>query len=233
MYGTRTWHALAVTALVAAIGLTLGAAPADAQAPNKMIPRGEYVRQAYNEEATLIIGYRTANLSVGNEWMLLEAGFTVLPGNNQQIKRDQFMLETPDGTMIPMATQTEAQAETATLKALNRRADIQMEPINYFPKQVQIATPMSFFANPAEPGELPFDEFGASAEQGRMGRLFFKVPGGIQYGEYLLHLKLAKGKLVVPINIMTKEELKAAKKAYKEFEKQQRALAKEQKKQGN
>jgi hypothetical protein len=221
-----------VTALIAAIGLTFGAAPADAQAPNKMIPRGEYVRQAYNEEATLIIGYRTANLSVGQEWMLLEAGFTVLPGNNQQIKRDQFMLETPDGTIIPMATQTEAQAETATLKALNRRADIQREPIDYFPPQVQVATPMSFFANPAEPGALPFDQFGASAEQGRVGRLFFKVPGGIQYGRYLLHLKLAKGKLVVPINIMTKEELKEAKKMYDEFVKEQKKLAKEQKKQG-
>jgi hypothetical protein len=65
-----------------------------------------------------------------------------------------------------------------------------------------------------------------------MGRLFFKVPGGIQYGEYLLHLKLAKGKLVVPINIMTKEELKEAKKMYDEFVKEQKKLAKEQKKQG-
>jgi hypothetical protein len=230
-------NALTAAALVLTIGFTFAAAPAEAQQDDKykpkMVPRGEYVRQGFNAEGTLIVGYRTANSSVGQEWMLLDAGFTVFPGNNQQIRREQFALETPDGTMIPMATQTEAQKETATLKALNRRADIQREPINYFPAQVQVVTPMSFFANPAEPGELPFDEFGASAEQARVGRLFFKVPGGIQYGKYFLHLKMAKSQLVVPINIMTKEELKEAKKAFKEFEKEQKRLAKEQKKQGN
>jgi hypothetical protein len=189
------------------------------------------VRQVYNKEATLIVGYRTANESVGKEWMLLECAFTVFQGHNQTVTRGQFALETPDGTVIPMATQAEAQAETATLKALNRRADIQREPINYLPKQVQVATEMAFFANPAEPGVLPFDQFGASPEQGRIGRIFFNVPGGIEYGRYFLHLKLAQSELAVPINIMTKEQLKEAKKAYREYVAQQKKLAKEQKQQ--
>ena len=77
---------------------------------------------------------------------------------------------------------------------------------------------------------MPFDQFGASAEQGRYGRIFFKVPGGIKYGQYYLHLKLAKTQLTVPLNIMTKEELKEAKKWYKEYVAEQKRIAKEEKK---
>ncbi len=228
---SRTGVFVVAAAMTICFILTAVPAPAEEKAPaNKMVPRGEYVRQGYNDEATLVVGYKTANLSVGKEWMLLELAFTVFPGNNQSVKREQFALETPDGTMIQMATQTEAQAETSTLKALNARADIQREPVNYLPKQAQVATPMSFFANPGTPGDLPFDVFGASAEQGRYGRIFFKVPGGIKYGRYFLHLKLAKSQLTVPLYIMTKDQLKEAKAKYKEYVKEQKKIAKEEKK---
>ena len=85
-------------------------------------------------------------------------------------------------------------------------------------------------ANPGAPGELPFDVFGASAEQGRYGRIFFKVPGGIKYGQYFLHLKLAKTQLSVPMRVMTKDELKEAKAAYKEYVKKQKEISKAEKK---
>lgn len=220
--------ALAFVACAAAFPSTLEAGEESAQ-KLRLVPRGEYVRQVSNDEATIVVGYRTANQSVGKEWMLLEVAFTVFRGHNQTVTREQFTLETPDGTVIPMATQAEAQAETATLKALNRRADVQREPINYLPKQAQVATPMAFFADPSEPGVLPFDQFGASPEQGRVGRLFFKVPGGIEYGRYFLNVELEESELSVPVNIMTKEQLKEAKKKYREYVAEQKKIAKEEK----
>ena len=48
--------------------------------PQIMTLEGMYVRAAYNNEGYAIIGYKTANMSIGEEWMLLEMGTTVREG---------------------------------------------------------------------------------------------------------------------------------------------------------
>ncbi len=46
--------------------------------PQIMTLEGRYVRVAYNNEGYAILGYKLANLSVGEPWMLLEVGFALL-----------------------------------------------------------------------------------------------------------------------------------------------------------
>src|SRR4029453_4760417 len=48
--------------------------------PQVMTIEGTWVRAAYKNEGYAIIGYRLANLSVGDEWMLLEFGTTLREG---------------------------------------------------------------------------------------------------------------------------------------------------------
>ncbi len=70
----------------------------EAGVPQIMTLEGMYVRAAYNNEGYAIIGYKTANMSVGEEWMLLEMGTTVREGvPSFSMKRDDLSLETPDG----------------------------------------------------------------------------------------------------------------------------------------
>src|SRR6478672_3451811 len=52
----------------------------EAGVPQIMTIEGLFVRAAYNNEGYAIIGYKTANMSVGDEWMLLEMGTTVREG---------------------------------------------------------------------------------------------------------------------------------------------------------
>ncbi len=227
----RRYFSLVLFSTVTA-ALIIPAYPAGAQDDAEqqktfLIPRGEYVRQMINEEAVVNVGYRTANESLGKNWMLLEVGMTVLPGHNQNIVREAFVLETPDGTKIPLATQADANKDTAALRALNARADIQREPVSYFPVQAQVACWIGFFADPAR-SELPFDQFGITPDAACRGRLFFFVPDGIKYGRYVLHVKLASSAMAIPLHVMTKEELKQAKKEYKQYEKEQKRLAKEE-----
>src|SRR4026208_2383444 len=69
----------------------------EAGVPQVMTLEGMYVRAAYNNERYAIIGYKTANMSVGEEWMLLEMGTTVREGvPSFSLKRDDVSLETPD-----------------------------------------------------------------------------------------------------------------------------------------
>ena len=71
------------------------------------------MRAAYNNEGYAILGYRLANMSIGEKWMLLEFGTTVRDGvPNYTLKRDALTLETPDGKTIPMADITDTGTRT-------------------------------------------------------------------------------------------------------------------------
>src|SRR5262245_6568602 len=87
--------------------------------PQIMSMEGRYIRVAYNNEGYVILGYRVANLSVGQEWMLLELGFALRDGVPDYVmKRDAISLETPDGKTIPMPTIAEYRgAPVAPLQA--------------------------------------------------------------------------------------------------------------------
>jgi hypothetical protein len=53
-----------------------------------------------------------------------------------------------------------------------------------------------------------------------VGRLFFKVPGGIAYGQHWLDVEFASGLVRVPFRILTKEEEKLLSKNWKDIKKQ-------------
>src|SRR5512134_796670 len=73
--------------------------------PQIMTMEGRYVRAAYNNEGYAILGYKLANLSVGEPWMLLEVGFALRDGQPDYVlKREHLSLETPDGKTHPLPT---------------------------------------------------------------------------------------------------------------------------------
>src|SRR5262245_43820378 len=77
----------------------------ESDVPHDNTPEGTYIRVAYNNECYSILGYRLANQSVGNEWMLIEFGTTLRDSvPDYTFKRDALSLETPDGKTIPLAT---------------------------------------------------------------------------------------------------------------------------------
>ncbi len=100
--------------------------------PQIMTMEGKFVRAAYNNEGYVIIGYQLVNRSIGEEWMLLEFGVTILDRTPAyDLKRDALSLETPDGKTIPLPTVNEHR-EGNTI-ALQNRERVQRDSINYFP----------------------------------------------------------------------------------------------------
>jgi len=59
-----------------------------------------------------------------------------------------------------------------------------------------------------------------SPSRGCLGRLYFHVPGGIQYGQHWLNLKFEKTLIRVPFRILTAEEEKLLSKNFKAISKQ-------------
>jgi len=207
------------------------AAPAAAQkqeAPKVQIPQpgvpqimtmeGRYVRAAYNNEGYAILGYRLANASVGEKWMLLEIGVTLRDGRPlYTLKRDAVSLETPDGKTTPLPTMSEYRE--ANLTALINREKVIRDSINYFPPSAREACRIGFFAE-LNDRVMSWDNVELSPQRACLGRLFFPVPGGIQYGQHWLNIKFNETLIRVPFRILTKEEDKLLEKNYKSIEKQ-------------
>ena len=222
----RTFASLTATALVA-LG-SLATPSALSQAPQVAIPKpgvnqimtleGEFVRVAYNNEGYISLGYRMANQSVGEEWMMLDMGATVRE-NTQPYKltRGLISLDTPDGKTIPLATN--AEYRQVDLRALEKRATVVKDSINYFPPTARTACRIGFFSD-TESRAMAHDEVELSNSRGCVGRLYFKVPGGIKYGQHWLNVKFKDSLVRVPFRILTEDERKLLSKNYGDIRKQ-------------
>src|SRR5262249_1748491 len=190
----------------------------EAGVPQIMTIEGSFVRAAYNNEGYVILGYKTANMSVGDEWMLLEVGMTVREGvPSFKLKRDDVNLSTPDGSKTGLATVEEYRK--ADLRALENRAKVARDSINYFPPMASQACRIGFFSELGQ-AVLPWEDVELSYTRACVGRLFYHVPGGIKYGQHWLNVKFQNSLVRVPFRIFTKDEEKLMNKHYKDIRKQ-------------
>ena len=186
--------------------------------PQIMTLEGRFVRAAYNNEGYVILGYQASNRSIGEDWMLLEVGMTLLePTKDYTLTRDALSLDTPDGKHLPLPT-IEQQRDGST-QAIQQRANVQRDSINYFPVTAYRGCGIGFFPNLGARA-LPQDQVEMSSDRACVGRLFFKIPGGIAYGQYWLNVKFRNSVVRAPFRILTEEEEKFLDKNYKSIEQQ-------------
>jgi hypothetical protein len=201
---------------------------AQSQAPTVQIPQpgvpqimtleAKFVRAAYNNEGYVILGYQATNYSVGEDWILLDVGMTVLDkAPAYKLTRDALSIETPEGKTVPLPSVAEFRA--GNTQALQTRAKVQRDSINYFPPSAAQACRIGFFSDLSSPA-MAYDEVELSSDRGCVGRLYFNVPGGITHGQYWLNVKFEKSLVRVPFRILTKDEEKMLSKNYKAISKQ-------------
>jgi hypothetical protein len=186
--------------------------------PQVMTLEGRYVRVAYNNEGYAILGYKLANYSVGEPWLLLEVGFALREGMPDYVMtREAISLTTPDGKTIPLPTIQEFRK--ADVRALQQRERVQRDSINYFPPNASRACSIQFFTD-LDQRAMPWDKVELTNQRACLGRLYFPVAGGIAYGQHWLNVKFAKSTIRVPFRILTKDEDKFLDKNYNDIEKQ-------------
>jgi hypothetical protein len=186
--------------------------------PQIMTLEGKFVRVAYNAEGYAIIGYQATNRSIGEDWMLLELGMTILgKAPEYRLTRDALSLETPDGKTLPLPSIIEQREGNP--RAIMQRANVQRDSINYFPSSAYRACGIGFFPDLGSRA-LPQDSVDLSTDRACVGRLYFKIPGGIAYGQHWLNVKFQNSLVRVPFRILTEDEEKVLSKNYKSIEKQ-------------
>jgi len=186
--------------------------------PEIMTMEGKFVRAAYNNEGYVILGYQVSNRSIGEKWILLEVGLTVMDRVPEYtLTRAALSLETPDGKTTPLPTISEFRE--ANTQAMQARANVQRDSINYFPPSASRACALSFFPD-LTMRAMPYDQVELSNTRACLGRLYFPVPGGITYGQHWLNVKFEKSLVRVPFRILTADEEKLLSKNYKDISKQ-------------
>jgi len=227
----RSQTALSLLAVASLFALSSAPGPIAAQekqkpvvkVPDAGVPQigtieGTYVRAAYNNEGYAILGYRAANESLGEEWMMLDTGMTVRDKTPPyKMNREALSLSTPDGTKVPLPSVEEYRK--ADLRALQTRARVIRDSINYFPPMASQACRIGFFSD-VDSAVSAWDQVELRNTRACTGRLYFKVPGGIKYGQYFLNVQFADSVVRVPFRILTDEEEKMLEKNYKDIRKQ-------------
>jgi hypothetical protein len=102
---------------------------------------------------------------------------------------------------------------------LERQATVTKDSINYFPPGATRACRIGFFAELGSPARS-YDDVELSKDRACLGRLIFRIPGGIQYGQHWLNVKFRDSLVRVPFRILTKEEDKLLSKNYGDIKKQ-------------
>ena len=178
----------------------------------------QYVRVAYNNEGYVILGYRLTQQLQGKEWVRIEMGTTLREGKPRySLKRSDITLDTPDNKHLSLPTNAEFQ--NVDLRAIENQARVINDSINYFPPTVRGSQPLSFFAEPMG-GQRAYDNVDIDPTRSVVGRLYFKIPGGLQFGQHFLNVQFATSKVRVPFRIFTKDEEKVIKKEWKDIKKQ-------------
>jgi len=136
---------------------------------------------------------------------------------NYTLTRAAISVDTPDGKTIPLATSSEQRA--GGTQAVQKRANMQRDSINYFPRTAHQPCRIGFFSDLDSPA-MPFDEVELSPVRACVGRLFFHVPAGIAYGQHWLNVKFENSLIRVPFRILTKEEEKFVGKNLKDLQEQ-------------
>ena len=200
----------------------------DPGVPEAMTIQANFVRAAWNNEAYVILGYQIANRTVGDEWIMLDVGLTLMEGvPDYTLKRDAVSLDTPDGA-LPLPTIPEYRAEEGKVQALQQRLRVQRDSIDYFPPWVHGVNRLGFFSDLGSRA-MPWDQADVSDDRACMGQLYFTVPGGTKYGQYWLNVKFAQSVVRVPFRLFTKDEEKLVNKNYGSIKKQIDAAFKKKK----
>jgi len=220
-----------VSTVLAAVGLAALASvhASSQQQPTVQIPQpgvpqimtleAKFVRVAYNTEGYVILGYQIANRTVGNEWIMLDVGLTLMEKiRDYTLKREAVSLDTPDGT-LPLPTISEYRENEGKVQALQNRMKVQRDSIDYFPPWTHGVNRLGFFSDLGSRA-MPWDQAEVTNSRACMGQLYFHVPGGTKYGQYWLNVKFAQSLVRVPFRLFTEEEEKVLGKNYGDIKKQ-------------
>jgi hypothetical protein len=185
---------VAVAATAANVACTT-ATPTDTPGIDEL---GRFILRQEGPEVDAVLGYRFAANSIGSDWLLLEVNLSSPRQQSAEIMREDVWVRTPDGTKVPLASQKLFGEDYGALRPVIDKANIQRDPMDYFPPNRRDCQ-VQFFVGPGD--GVAFDSVSVNDRRACQGKLFFKIPGGVQPGRWTLGIDLEESQVRIPFEI--------------------------------
>jgi hypothetical protein len=188
-----------IAAVIALLGTVTAcksaATPTDTPGVDRL---GEYILRNEAADVEVVMAYRHAAKNLGEEWLILEVALSSPTGQTATIERDSIFVQTPDGTRVPLATQEEFGEAYSGLRSRLRQANIHRDPMDYFPPS-RIPCGLELFAEPG--AAVTHKRLSVDDQRACEGKLFFRLPGGVQAGRYVLGMDLEETRIRIPFTL--------------------------------
>jgi len=162
---------------------------------------GQYLMRQNGSEADVVVGYKHAAQSLGDEWLLIELAITSPSGESAKFERENIWVRTPAGVQVPAASQKAFGEAYGSIRNKIAQANVARDPMDYFPPNRQPCNLDLFVA----PGEgIAFDQVTVNDRRACEGKLFFYLPGGVQPGRYVLGIDLQEDEIRIPFTLEAK-----------------------------
>jgi hypothetical protein len=184
---------VAAVALCAAL---VTAAGTDAAATSQLTQVGATAIVYRGPQINVVVSDRFARYNPEGKWLLLDTAMTAT-SDPVEIPRSAIAVRTPDGTVVPLATQAEFELHYSQLAATLLRARVAREPLGYLiPARYR---PLRLFA--PEGVGIAWDSAWLDQFHNSYGRLYFNLPNGVQKGRYELLIHLPNDNVVIPFTV--------------------------------
>jgi len=159
---------------------------------------GQYILRQNGSEADVVLGYKYASQSLGEEWLLLELAITSPSGESAKFERENIWVRTPEGVQIPAASQKAFGEAYAEMRNRISQANVTRDPMDYFPPN-RLPCSLDLYVAPGE--GVAYDQVTVNDRRACQGKLFFYVPGGVQPGRYVLGIDLEEDEIRIPFTL--------------------------------
>jgi hypothetical protein len=159
---------------------------------------GQYLMRQKAAEADVVVGYKHAAQTLGDEWLLLELAITSPSGESAKFERENIWVRTPAGVQVPAASQKAFGEAYGKMRSKISQANVARDPMDYFPPN-RLPCSLDLFVTPGE--GVAFDQVTVNDRRACQGKLFFYIPGGVQPGRYVLGMDLEEDEIRIPFTL--------------------------------
>jgi hypothetical protein len=160
--------------------------------------RGRAAVEYTDKDVHIVAAYYYSQRHHDSRWIVIDAALST--EDRDVLPRTAFVLRTPDGREVPLATQSRVGEDTVNVQKLMQNARVEGHDIlSYFPQRDHTYS-MKFFTFPF--GGVVSDNFIVDHNEVATGPLFFEAPTGAwEKGTYALVVHHAKGVAELPIRL--------------------------------
>jgi len=159
---------------------------------------GKTIARYRDQLIEVIVDYKFANLSQGDNWMILNVAITTSEGKAIEVRRGHVLVRTPDGRKIPLPPYSDFIAAYPEFQSAARRAALASDPID-FTQAGRRTCDLRFQPLPGTVAAL--ESVFVNMRQICQGLLYFPIQGGIQPGTWEFIIEFEEFDARVPFEL--------------------------------